>query len=362
MILSNLQIHSLRNLTAIEARFSPALNFLIGQNGSGKTSVLEAIYLLGLGRSFRATQLNRVIQHGTNEFTLFAELMAKDAPIGSKLGLSRDLRGKLRMKVNGEPVNSMAELAQLLPVLLLYAESYALFRDSPKARRKWLDWGMFHVEHAFFPAWRKLQKILQHRNALLKQMASDADILVWDIQLVEIAETIHQLRADFVIRWQSIMQPILQDLFGQEDLTLTYSPGWDIETGLAKELQRNLSRDRALGHTSRGPQRADIQIYINNVPAQHVLSLGQQKLLVSGIVLSQAVLLSTLADKHPILLIDDLPAELDEHAREKIARIIHSISAQVFLTAIDPHTLTPFLNTEKPTATFHVEHGKLRQA
>lgn len=351
MTLSYLHIQSLRNLSNVEITPCSGFNCLIGQNGSGKSSLLEAIHLLGLGRSFRAAQLNRVVQHGAEELIVFAELS------GNKLGFSRGQHSKARMKLNGEPVNTMAELAQLFPILLLYAETYALFRDSPKTRRKCLDWGMFHVEHLFFPLWRKLQKILAHRNALLKQMAPDADIMAWDAQFIEIAEGIHQLRINFIAQWQLVMQPILETLFDREDLVVNYTPGWDIELGMAEVLRRNLSRDRSLGYTTRGPQRADIQIYIEDTPAQHLFSLGQQKLLVAGIILSQAILLKTLSNKSPLLLIDDLPAELDDEARKKIAKIIHSLDAQIFLTAVDPHTLTPFLETSRPVKMFHVEHG-----
>lgn len=359
MILSRLRIQTLRNLTELEIEPCSQLNCLMGVNGSGKTSILEAIHLLGLGRSFRASQLNRVIQHGTKELLIFAELKEPAAQAASaKIGFSKDLQGKTRIKHNGDPLHSLAELAELLPVLLLYTESYTLFRDSPGARRKWLDWGMFHVEPRFFPLWKKLHRVIQQRNILLKQGASDQDIKVWDQQLIEWAEAIHLLRTEFVAKWQLAMSPILRSLFDREDLVLSYSSGWDLELGLAAHLARSLSRDRMMGHTTRGPHRADIQIYINGIPAQHTLSLGQQKLLVSGIVLSQAVAVQQLAGKSPLLLIDDLPAELDEAARERIAAIIHTLDAQIFLTGIDRHTLDPFIS-HPGSKMFHVEHGSL---
>ena len=141
MILSQLHTTHLRNLTSVEIQPNPRLNCLIGANGSGKTSLLEAIHLLGLGRSFRTPHLNRVVQQGADELLVFAELQELGNELScSKLGFSRDSQGKTRMKRNGETVSSIAELAELLPVLLLYAESYTLFRDSPKSRRKWLDW------------------------------------------------------------------------------------------------------------------------------------------------------------------------------------------------------------------------------
>lgn len=359
MHITSLQIQSLRNLSQIAISPDSGLNCLIGPNGSGKSSFIEAIYLLGYGRSFRSSQLNRVIQHHAKELFVFAETQNLQG-LHNKLGYSRDQLGKSRMKLNGEPLNSMAELAALLPVLLLYSESYALFRDSPKARRKCLDWGMFHVEHSFYPLWKKAQKILAQRNALLKMGAHDNDINVWDLQLSEIGHAIHTLRESFVAQWWTIMEPILQALFSHDDMRLEYSPGWNIEIGLQQVLKNKQNRDRALGYTTAGPQRADIQIYIGDVLAQHVLSLGQQKLLVAGVMLSQGILLNQIANKSPILLLDDLPAELDETARYRISQIIHRLNSQIFLTAVDPHTLEPFLQTTKPTKMFHVEHGELR--
>lgn len=362
MILSHLHIQHLRNLTDVNFYPGSQLNCLVGANGSGKTSILEAIYLLGVGRSFRSTQLNRVIQRDKQELCVFAECISPTTPdVTQKIGLARDEQNRTRIKLNGTSLASIAELAQLLPILLLYAESYSLFRDSPSARRKWLDWGMFHVEPQFFPLWKNLRKVLHHRNALLKQHAPESDILIWDQQLVILGEAIHALRKTFMAAWQEKIQEILFQLFARDNLQLSYTPGWDLQQGLAAQLAKNLAKDRSLGYTSCGPQRADIQIHIEGVPAQHVLSLGQQKLLVSGIILSQATLVGALANKRPLLLIDDLPAELDELARNKIATVIQQLDAQVFLTGIDQHTLDPFVKGAG-TKMFHVEQGTLSES
>ena len=160
MSLSRVTVTAVRNLHPVTFSPSPRINILYGANGSGKTSVLEAIHLLGLARSFRSVRLNPVIAHEQQSCTVFGQVELAEGG-HSALGISRDRQGEFQIRIDGQNARSAAQLAEILPLQLINPDSFRLLEGAPKIRRQFLDWGVFHVEPRFMSTWQRLQKALR---------------------------------------------------------------------------------------------------------------------------------------------------------------------------------------------------------
>ena len=194
-MLHKLQIQHFRNLSQAEIYPSGGMNLLLGHNGSGKSSVLEAIHYLSLGRSFRTHLTNRVIMQGEKAFTLFAQLQLDDQSVN--VGLQKDRQGDTQLKIGGKSADKLAQLASLLPLQLIHPEGYNLLTGGPQQRRAFVDWGVFHVEQAFFPLWVKVRRLLKQRNALLRQSTQYAPLSYWDQQLAEFSQALSVFRQQY---------------------------------------------------------------------------------------------------------------------------------------------------------------------
>lgn len=358
MGLTRLEITNFRNLLTISLEPIAGLNIFYGENGSGKTSLLEAIYFLGLGRSFRHHLINRVINHEADRLSVFSMLCSENN-ILTPVGLEKDRDGKTRIRVDGENIQSAVSLAKLLPIQLINPDSYYLLEVGSKHRRQFLDWGVFHVEHSFFPAWKRVQRILKQRNAALKTRVKLSEIQLWDLELVEASTTLETLRKDYIDKLKPLFKQILSDLMQLSGVDLEYRCGWDTQRDLRDILRESISRDQQLGYTQFGPQRTDIKIYVNQHLAQDVLSRGQQKLLICALRLAQGLLLRQLTQQQCIYLIDDLAAELDAKHRRRIAEILVSLKSQIFVTAIEPGDINELLNMTE-TRMFQIDQGIVR--
>jgi len=222
------------------------------------------------------------------------------------------LSGSIKLRLDGEKVKSIAALAGVLPIQLLHAESFRLLQAPPKIRRQFLDWAVFHVEPSFFMLWKKYYQLLKHRNALLRQSARYEQLKAWDISLIEVAGELDILRKRVFSAWLPLIEQVVLKLFPAKPVSITYSRGWDGEKGLEEVLEGAYFRDNAVQYTQYGPHRADLQIKVAGTPAQHRLSIGQQKMLISSLYIAQGLLLKANTGKSCLYLIDDLPAELDK--------------------------------------------------
>ncbi len=329
MALQQLSVRNLRNLQQFSITLNPHLNLIVGDNGSGKTSFLEAIHLLTLARSFR-TRINKyLVQHEQEALQIFGQMSD-----GTQLGVEKTRRGKTRIKVNQEDKRSAVELIEQTPVLLVNPDSYKLLDAGPQNRRQFLNWGVFHVKHSFLPLWQRLQKAVKQRNAALKSGVGDRDIQLWDEEIVNSSLAIDCLRKDYLEEFIPIFHNILKKLL-EVDLQLDYYPGWDADCELGSVLQAGLMRDRSLGYTQSGAHRVDLRFKVGNVAATMSLSRGQQKMVVYALKLAQMLLLKQKTDKDCLFLIDDLPSELDLHRQELLFSLLGELQAQVFVTAID---------------------------
>ena len=340
MRVASLDIAGFRNLRETTLRCAPGLNLLIGPNASGKTSLLEALYVLGRGRSFRACQPRELIQTGAARFRLVAMMVSGDGRRAS-VGIERNA-GEMIARVGGVTTRSLAELARQTPVLLLNPDSHRLLEDGPKQRRRFMDWGLFHADPGFHDTWRRYDTALRHRNAALRTHATGRMVNAWDGELAATAPLLDLWRETFCKALESALEPLASSILGEAGIVVDYRRGWPQEpserdfTGWLHSAQ---DQDRQQGHTRLGPHRADFVARIAGRPSAEALSRGQQKLLVIALVLAQAELYRRRLGDVCILLIDDLPAELDPANRQRVAQALAGLESQLFVTAIEPGLL-----------------------
>lgn len=338
MPLDRLSFQGLRNLGAFEMAPGPHINLISGANGSGKTSLLEGIHVLGMARSFRTQKLKSLIAHDAAEVTLHGRL-AGDPPRPLGVRRRRDVQ-ELDIRIGGERAARVTQLAEALPLQLINPDAFRLLEGSPAARREFLDWGVFHLEADFLDAWKRVRRALKHRNALLRHDRMDsASIGVWERELAHWSEHLHTLREAYMVRFAPVFEETLAALLPLPDLGVRYSRGWDRQRSLLEVFESGRDTDRQMGFTQQGPQRADLRIRVGRHPAVEVLSRGQQKLVVSALKLAQGRLLDQVSGRTCLYLIDDLPAELDGDHRRIFCQWLERLNCQVFITSVDREAL-----------------------
>jgi len=359
--LSSLRISHIRNLEKVRLEHLRRVNVFFGRNGSGKTSVLESIHLLGLARSFRGSSIKSLISHGQPTCTVFGRLTCTHGSGPVSLGVSRSAAGEAQIKVAGSIVRTVAELAEELPVLVINADSFDLLTGSPVARRQFLDWGVFHVEHQFFHQWQRYQRCIKQRNKLLRHgKISSRELAVWTRDLAASGSAITEFRRAYfnllVPRFQAIIAQLAPAL---EGLEVRFRQGWDQRLSYEDALESSSQTDIEQGYTHVGPQRADIKVMINGHPASDTLSRGQQKLVVCSLKLAQGQLMYEVGRRQCAYLVDDLPSELDRQHSEHVCALLAAMDAQVFITCVHRDDIMAVWPDSglRDMAMFHVEHG-----
>lgn len=373
MALVKLQTEHFRNLSPAPVSFSPSINLLFGENGSGKTSVLEAIAYLGLGRSFRVSRHQAVVSHGQQKLTVFGGLdsgMAErndELPNGlsHRVGISRDVSSKeTTLRVDGEAVRNLSSLAQHLPVSVIDPGVFDIVAGGPGKRRQFLDWAVFHVEPSFASTWQQCQRVTSQRNQILRTgRIDDALMKVWDSQYTELAERLTKARKDTFRLFTNAFDSLLGEIDAPwvDGLKLDFFAGWDRSQLLSDVLKAHREQEQKMGHTLYGPNRADIRLKFQGRPVAETFSRGQQKTLVILMKIAQGMVLSDLG-KQVTFLLDDINAELDVGHRAMLAQKLYELRCQVFLTSIEPPRPEElWQNTMPEYRLFHVEHGKLTE-
>ncbi len=360
MAITSLRINDFRNLAAVDViPCVQGLNIIAGHNGSGKTSLLEAIHYLGLGRSFRSASSSRLIRHATDKFSVFAQLLSsgqRDIPVG----VERDTHGIVRSRIAEKDAASVAELAYLLPIRIINSQSHQLFEAGPVFRRKYLDWGLFYHFDAFFLCWRQFERVLKQRNIVLRDQLSRQELDVWTAELLKYSIELDNFRRDYINMLQPVLAELTGELLDMRNLEIHYSPGWDDSQSFAEILASNYHQERRSGYTQVGPHRADFDIRLDGISVKHFLSRGQQKLLICAMILAQGMLLAKCVNKSLIYLIDDLPSELDLYSRQKLISLLAKQPTQIFITAVESETICALLNkSDVSLKVFHVEHGNV---
>lgn len=351
MPLGRLSISAVRCLAEVDIDLGEQDCYFYGPNGAGKSSLLESIHLLARGRSFRTRDTRKVVRLGAERLSIYGEARAEGQV--HRLGVAFGA-GRLEKRLDGKPAAGMAELARLLPVHVIDPSSHQLVEGGPSERRRFLDWGVFHVEPAYLESWRRYRRVLGQRNAALKRGASDAEVEVWTAALAAAGEDVDRLRGGYAERFAPAVSRLGEALLGQT-LRADYRRGWSRDADLATSLRGSLRQDREAGYTLAGPHRADLAIRGAAGTVRDEASRGQQKLAAAAMVLAQVDVLA--GATKPVLLVDDPAAELDVGALGRLRRALDECQAQLVMTSL---SITQ-LPAPSDARVFHVEQGEVRQ-
>ncbi|MEL7449201.1 MAG: DNA replication/repair protein RecF [Pseudomonadota bacterium] len=352
-MLTLLEARNFRCLDHVRLEPHPHLNLIEGRNASGKTSLLEAIFILGRGRSFRTARASAVVQDGTDGFTVFGRIEENER--SQAIGV-QFAGGKTIGRIAGENIDSLAQLAEALPVQVVDPEVHDLVEEGPGERRRFLDWGVFHVEPRFLEVWRQYQRGLRQRNAGLRQGLTPDALSVWEQQMIAAALEVDRMRRAYLDLLVPVVEAMGERLL-ETALTVKYQPGWPVAKEYAQALNDNRARDSELGSTSVGPHRANVVLQLDNRTARSRASRGQQKLLGAALVLAQFQLLQQEEGRGGVMLLDDPSAELDKYSLERFLSAARALGIQLFVTALNPKMLP----IDDWPATFHVEQGKVHK-
>lgn len=361
MHVTRLYVASVRRLESVELSPAPGINLITGDNGAGKTSLLEALHLLAYGRSFRGRVRDGLIRTGSEAVQVFAEWQEDVPPRIRKAGL-RHLGQRWEGRLDGESVAHLGELCAALALVTFEPGSHALVTGGGEPRRRLIDWGLFHVEQAeggqeFLRQWRRYVRALKQRNQLLKARVRDAQLDAWDHELAEAGEPLTRRRQHYVERLEPELQRVAGDLIPSLGCpSLTFQPGWSREQlSLADALLVARDRDLAYGHTSVGPHRADWRIDYPALANREALSRGQAKLTALSILLAQAAHHANASGEWPVVALDDLASELDRNHQGRVLQRLVASGAQVFMTGTEAPSALAQLDIVPRV--FHVERG-----
>ncbi len=354
MILTELKIHSLRNISSAHLKLNPRFNVLVGPNGSGKTSILEALYLLSCGHSFRSREISPIVMHDKSDLTVFARAEQEQT-----ISIQKSKSQPTQIKLNSSSCNSTSQLAYALPCQIFYSDIFQIIDAGSSVRRSLLDWGLFHVKHNYLSLLKDYKKILKQRNALLKTHAPLSQFIPWNKQLSLIADQLDVMRKEYFINWQDAFRKVLGELTDVH-CTVNYYKGWDRKnTGktLDEILTENFNSDLLKSFTQYGAHQADIIIETEDTKAKQVLSRGQQKIILISLKLAQAELLQ----KECLYLIDDLAAELDEGHQKRLLDYLSQRTGQYVITSSGFSQITTFFS-QRDSCFFQIDKGSISQS
>lgn len=355
MKLTGIRAQGVRNLKGLDWKPGPGINLITGDNGAGKTSLLEAICLLSRGRSFRTGYSRPVMSEGEKQI----EISGRTEGAGSahQLGMRKSAGGWVG-KIDGREAAGQGELARYLPTLVFEPGSHAMVEGPPEGRRRFLDWGVFHVEPGYGRLVQQYRKALKQRNAALRSGNGPA-AWAFDGILISSGEEIAIQRDAYAERLIPVARQVIAQLNQEiDELSPQLDRGWPRDQALGEALKAHREQDLRSGHTGRGPHRAELRLRVANRAAAEYLSRGQQKVLGLSLILAQAQTFHVEQGEAPILLLDDLASELDPDRLGSSLSLLQDLKAQVMVTMIRAEAVSEALLGMAQR--FHVEHGNVQ--
>lgn len=356
MFINKLKIHDLRNLKNSEYVFNTRINIFHGQNGVGKTSILEAIYFLSSGKSFRKGNFKNLINFDAASLTIYIECSEN---INSEsqnhiIAVNKNKNGQWKGKQNNNKITKQSAITNLIPVIAIDPEVYRLVDFGPLYRRSFLDWLVFHVEHDYLVLWKKVHKCIKQLNTLYKHKASNSEIDLWEKSFLQFSVELNNTREKFfneikpkIIELSKYMQDEIKDL------SVEYKKGWSEDLSLEQQLYQDREKNLKYGQLQHGPQKMDIKISTGKYQASQTLSRGQKKILSITFYMAYIDLLLKRTNKTPIICLDDFDAEIDKDKLCKAAAFFNQKETQIFITSVHRKKIS---HVFPESQLFHVKH------
>ncbi len=360
MPIRRLRLQHVRNVEFADIQLGEGFNCFVGANGAGKTTVLESVYLVGRGRSFRSTSLDALVQHDTDRLSVFIDLETR-ASVDAILVI-KPCRHPLTVQINGQQTSKLSDAASRLPLQLLTPEVSELVFAGPAERRRYLDWGLFHVEHRYHALARDYSRALKQRNTWLRDAHKirSGTLDPWAEVLQELAIEMDAFRQAYCVELFELIGRTAQSLDIGIESEFSYERGWTAQEGVSfsELLQETSAGDVKLGSTRIGPHRADIKVKSGGHSADHTVSRGQAKLIAIAMKVAQVELLQRKTGKQSTVLFDELIAELDYRRTVKVLEVLSRLECQVIISSVElPEAIKGSIGNR--ARLFHVKQGAI---
>ena len=349
-MLTTIDIENFRCIRSAHLELDPQVTGIVGENGSGKTSLLESIYFLAHGRSFRANLREKLLPPQVDFLRVVGRIQTTRGELVAGVEYGRQ---GTRANLAGQGISGIAEIAEILPVQVIDPGVHRLIEEGSARRRRLLDWGVFHVKHEFLSVWRRYQRALQQRNAVLRANGDEQLLAAWERELGPAGHRVDTLRSEYAARLLPYFVDVADSLLGTQGARFTYRRGWAAEQDLGAQLIESRPRDQRLRTTTVGAHRADVSFFFEGAPARDRVSRGQQKLLAAAFILGQLSFQAAQGAPAACLMLDDPAAELDVDNLGKLLAAVARIPAQLIITSVHESGLEGMKLGRK----FHVKQG-----
>jgi DNA replication and repair protein RecF len=362
MKITSFQLQNFRNYQDETVQFMPKTNILIGNNGQGKTNVLEGIYYLLTGKSYRVQREQELLRWEQSEFHLYGDFLLTH----HKVYLESHYRDKKKVvKVNRVPCQRLSDFVGTVNVIFFSPDDLVMIKGGPSERRRFIDLHIAQMLPGHVSILNAYNKVVQQKSALLKSSVERAlkysQLQLWNEQLIELGEKIIRHRSDLTLRLQDVADQIYTNLSSQKEkikviyIALGKKNAAEAISEFPQLLNEKLEQEIERQMVLVGPHRDDVQILLNEKPARHYASQGQQRSLVLSLKLAELELIRQEKGEYPLLLLDDVLSELDCFRRDYLIKFIESSSIQTLITMTNAET-----RLESGTL-YNVEQGHIRR-
>ncbi|MDO5441746.1 MAG: DNA replication/repair protein RecF [Bacillota bacterium] len=355
MLIKNIELKNFRNYKNLKLEFDDKLNIFLGQNAQGKTNLLESLFVIGMGKSFRTNSDKEMILFNQEFANVKANIL--DDNNEDEIEITYRPEGKI-IKLDGIKLKRTVDLLETVYIVEFSPEDLKIVKEGPDHRRRFLDRELCQIKPIYYSDLGNYKKVLKERNSLLRQKNLDKNLYsVFNEALSEYGVRIKKEREIFINRILDISKNIHKDITsGMEELNLSYETKITDKESYIKTLEENFNKDIEKGFTSFGPHKDDIKIEINGIDIRTYGSQGQQRTAALSMKLAEIGLIKQETGKDAVLMLDDVLSELDQNRQRYLIEAMKGI--QIFITATEIDENLRVLLPEGKT--FKVDNGTVK--